>query len=275
MANFAADTAVEGHDGFYRARLSRDWEIWGPNGGYVAAIALRAAGAAAPLRRPASFACHFLNVAEFDLVDLQVTTLREAKRAASLRVAMTQKGRPILEAMAWVVAGGDGLAHDVTAMPAVASPSQLESVEDLVGPENYAPTYAFWRNLEVRPIDWIAWEQRRPSPPVWREWYRFRPRATFEDPFADAARCVVLIDTMLWPAASLPHAPDPSYVAPSLDLAVHFHRLVPTSEWLLCDATAPLATDGLIGGQARVWSEDGQLLASGCGQLLCKPRPVG
>src|SRR5882724_9471270 len=59
VSDFAIDTALEGSGGRFSARLSRDWEIWGPNGGYVAAIALRAAGAATPLRRPASFACHF------------------------------------------------------------------------------------------------------------------------------------------------------------------------------------------------------------------------
>src|SRR5262249_38784813 len=55
-----------GSAGPYRPRLSRDWEIWGPNGGYVAAIALRAAGVATALRRPASLAGHFLGVADFD-----------------------------------------------------------------------------------------------------------------------------------------------------------------------------------------------------------------
>ena len=44
MGDFEADTRLEGENGRYRASISRDWEIWGPNGGYVAAIALRAAG---------------------------------------------------------------------------------------------------------------------------------------------------------------------------------------------------------------------------------------
>ena len=47
--------------GRYHARLSKDWEIWGPNGGYLAAIALRAAGVLAQIRQPASFYCHFLS----------------------------------------------------------------------------------------------------------------------------------------------------------------------------------------------------------------------
>jgi len=38
------DTALEGGDGRYRAHLSPDWAIRGPNGGYLAVIAVRAAG---------------------------------------------------------------------------------------------------------------------------------------------------------------------------------------------------------------------------------------
>ena len=54
MAALDDDTALEGGDGHYRAHLSESWRIWGPNGGYLAVIALRAAGAHTPFRRPAS-----------------------------------------------------------------------------------------------------------------------------------------------------------------------------------------------------------------------------
>src|SRR5439155_10272366 len=87
MGDLARDTAIVGtDDGRYAATLSADWSIWGPSGGYVAAIALRAAGEGAALPRPASFVCHFLAVAEFAPVAITVTPLRESKRAASLRV---------------------------------------------------------------------------------------------------------------------------------------------------------------------------------------------
>jgi acyl-CoA thioesterase-2 len=275
VGDFAIDTAVEGDGGHYVAHLSRDWEIWGPNGGYTAAIALRAAGAAAALRRPASFACHYLSVAEFDRVDLTVTTLRAAKRAASLRVAMTQGDRRILEALVWVVDEGlQGMQHDETRMPAVPPPHELKSIDELVAPQDRSQRFRFWDNLDARPIEWMPWPERTPGPPVWREWYRFRPRATFDDPFTDAARSVLLIDTMSWPAACQPYVPDSGYVAPSLDVTVQFHRAAPDAEWLLCAAGAPIAEHGLIGGEARIWSPDGRLLASGGGQLLCRPRPA-
>ena len=273
MGDFAVDTAVEGCDGRYRATLSRDWEIWGPNGGYVAAIALRAAGAATSLPRPASFAGHFLAVAEFAEVDLQVTALRASSRAASLRVTMTQRDRPIFEAVVWVIGATDGLVHDAASMPAVPAPESLKPIEEFL-PEVQANRYRFWDNLEERPIDFVPWEQRRAGVPAWREWYRYRPRPTFEDPFVDAARALLLIDTMVWPAASRAYDANQSdYIAPSLDVTAQFHRLAPEAEWLLVDAVAPVATDGLIGGQSRIWSADGRLLASGTAHLLCRPAP--
>ncbi len=274
MGDFCADTEVRGNAGHYTARLSRDWEIWGPNGGYIAAIALRAAGAATALDRPASFSGHFLSVADFDVVDINVTTLRASRRAASLRVSMTQQNRPIFEAMVWAVGDSDGLVHDSLVMPDVASPAQLEPIEDIVSAEELSARSRFWNNFDERPRNFIPWAERRPGAPQWCEWYRFRPRALCDDAFADAARSLLLIDTMLWPAACQPHlGGDSGFVAPSLDVNATFHRLAPESEWLLVDAVAPVATDGLIGGQARVWSEDGRLLASGGGQLLCRPMP--
>ena len=78
----------------FTAMVHDDWEIWGPEGGYVAAIALRAAGAASPFARPASFFCHYLSVADFAPVDLVVTPLRSGRTVHSQRVEMSQEGRP-------------------------------------------------------------------------------------------------------------------------------------------------------------------------------------
>lgn len=273
MGDFAIDTAVEGVDGVYRARLSRDWEIWGPNGGYVAAIALRAAGASTTLQRPATFACHYLGVAEFEDVDLHVTTQRSSKRAASLGVAMTQKGRPILQAIVWVVAdGSQGFERDDARRPDAPQPAVLKSVEELITEKDDGPRFKFWENLECRPTKWTPRRLRRRGEARLLDWYRFRPRATFDDPFLDAARSLLLIDTMVWPANCRAY-PDEEivYIAPSLDVNVHFHGDEPDSEWLLVDATAPVASGGLICGRADVWSTTGRLIASGGSQLFCRP----
>jgi acyl-CoA thioesterase len=270
MGDLDRDTRLEGGDGHYRATLSADWEVWGPNGGYVAAIALRAAGAEARLRRPVSFAAHYLSVARFAPVDLEVTAVHRGRRSESRRVAMRQDGRPVLEAMVRTAAELPGLAHDVARAPDVPGPDGLRSARELY---DRPVSYPFWNNLEGRPADPAAWQDGRPSrDPVVREWYRFQPLARFADPFVDAGRALILIDTMVWPA-SCQHHVAPAFLAPSLDVVAWFHRTTHDAEWLLADASSPVADAGLIGGTVRVWDAGRRLVASGGAQLLCVPQP--
>ena len=272
MGDLALDTALEGSDGRYTAQVSRDWEIWGPNGGYIGAIALRAAGAYSRFDRPVTLVGHFLGVANFDdPVDLDVTTLREAKRAQSVRVSMTQGGQPIFDAMVWSVGEVEGLEHDVTEMPKVPDPESLRSAADRLAEAGVPSNFKFWDNFDQRPVTWIdRWEEREPTAPVAGDWYRFVPRSTFADPWLDACRSLILLDTLGWPAATRLHVKTP-YIAPSIDLSVAFHRFRPDEAWLYAQATAPSASGGLVACESRVWSRDGTLLALGAGQLLCRP----
>ena len=272
MGSLDIESAVEGGDGRFTAQVSRDWEIWGPNGGFLAMLALRAAGAHTDLRRPASFSCHFLGVADFDVVDLSVRTLRRTKRVESIAVSMSQRGSPILEAMIWVVGEVEGLTHDGWTMPAVESPRSLQTVPERI-PE--APTFPFWHNLECRPCDWIDdWENRPAGEFHENAWYRFRPTATFDDPFVDAGRSLLVLDTVFWPVAMRGHPDNTHWYAPSIDVQARFHALEPSSEFLLTDAHSPSARDGLVSGVGSVWSESGVLLATGGQQMLCRPRAL-
>ncbi|MEE9606759.1 MAG: thioesterase family protein [Myxococcota bacterium] len=268
MGDFEVDTRVEGGDGRYGATLHGDWEIWGPNGGYLAAIALRAAGREARIARPAAFAGHFLTVARFAPVDLEVTALRRGRRSESLRVSIRQAGRPIFEALVRTAEAGPGLEHDRSRPPDVPDPEGLKGADEL---RTDSPRYPFWNNLEARPVFPERFSEEPISrDPIWREWYRFRPRATFDDPFVDAGRSLLLIDTLSWPAACQPH-PEAAFMAPNLDVTAWFHRADPTGEWLLADHECQVAEGGLMGTHGRVWSRDGRLLASGGAQLLCIP----
>lgn len=275
MADLAKDTAVtERGDGLYEATLSADWEIWGPMGGYVAACALRAAGAATEHARPAAFSCHYLGVARFEPIDLVVTTQKRGRAATSQRVDVTQDSRPILSAMVWSVGEVEGLEHDETAMPDVAGPDELRDLRELL-PADAPPPYPFWNNLDAKPIEFEAeWPPTEPRPARWQEWLKFKPTATYDDPWIDATRSVILVDLPSWPAAYRPHAwKEPQFIAPTLDLNVAFHQPSSRHEWLLCEGAAPLSTGGLFGWTARVWSPGGALHASGGGQCLYRPLP--
>jgi acyl-CoA thioesterase II len=276
MGDLSVDTALEPlGDGRFSARLSRDWEIWGPMGGYVAAIALRAAGATNPFDRPATFYCHYLGVADFDTVDLEVTTLRSARTAISQRVSMRQGERAILDATVWSIGATDGLEHDEYLAPDVPPPTRLGSRDDL--PAHRRPPFPFWDNVEMRAVTYSeVWPPKDALPPVWQAWCRFRPRPTFEDdPWLDAARAVILLDVQSWPAASRFHAwKEPlGFIAPSLDVYVAFHEPAPTESWLLADGCAPVSLGGLLGWNGRLWTTRNRLVASGGGQALYRRIP--
>jgi len=265
MGDLQRDTEIEGAKGRYRATLSEDWAVWGPNGGYLAAIALRAAAAESRLPRPATFAAHYLAVAKFAPVDLEVTALRRGKRAESFQVLMSQEGAAIVAALVWTTEERPGLDHDFTITPEVPPPKGLRNTDELRGEP---PLYRFWNNLEQRPLSWDSNDPPAPTDPEFRSWFRYRPRACFADPFVDAARALILIDTLIWPAAWRHHLPQ-EYYAPSLDVVAWFHRPAIESEWLFADARAPLGRDGLIAGRADIWSATGELVASGGSQLAC------
>lgn len=273
MGDFEEQTAVESlGDGRYRATLHEEWRTWGPDGGYVAAVALRAAGAASRFDRPASIACQYLRVAEFGGVELRVTVLRAGKRSEALRVSLLQGDHAILEAGVWTVGAGQGLVHDHTTPPPVPPPDGLRNMRELTG--RAREDLGLWSCFERRPVAWVPWEERVASEPELREWFRFRPRETSSDPFADAARPLILIDTFSWPAIYGAHPVDGGeWIAPNLDLHVRFHRSAEQHAWLLCDSRADPAEDGLIGTEGRIWTAGGKLLASGSSQLFCRPRP--
>jgi acyl-CoA thioesterase II len=278
MGDLGIDTAVEGSDGTYTASLSSDWEIWGPMGGYVASTALRAAGAHTSFGRPANLAGHFLGVAAFGTVDIVTTTLRKAKKAESMRVSISQEGRPVFEALVWAVADDiAGLNHTAVEPPSDAGVpiehrTVLERVEAMGrDPE---PIYPFWENFEERPVDWVDdWEHRTPDAPTWTAWLRFVPEPDTSDPWVDASRLLVLVDIGSWPSVVRQHVDTAGLYAPSIDLACHFHRFRPASSHLLVHGTSPSGADGLVTSHQSVWSDDGTFLASGISQLLCRPTP--
>ncbi len=281
MGALGQDTAVTGESadgsGRYVGHLSEDWRIWGPNGGYLAAMALRAVGAHTGRARPASLTCQFLRVGRFEEVMLDVQTVRATRRADAVHVTMRQGDDAVLTAQVWAVDDTPGLVHDHAPMPEVPPAHECPTRQELMAaagaPDPPAP-FPFWGNFEQRPLGWIVdWESFTGGLPEATGWYRFVHEPTSGDPWVDAARPVILVDTFTWPAAVQAHGPN-EFIAPSLDLAVSLHHSVHDAEWLLVEGVAPVAHRGTIGCTGRVWTPDGRLAALGGGTLLCVPAPV-
>jgi len=268
MGDLAVDTRIEGEGGRYRAQLQEEWRVWGPNGGYLATIALRAAGAEARIPRPVAFAAHFVGIARFVPVEIEVVAVQRGRRSESLRVSLRQDGRAVLEALVRTAAEGEGLVHDAARAPAVPPPEGLPDMATVFAGEP-GPPFPFWNNIECRPPDGLAHKHRAlGGPPEANMWYRFRPTPRFDDPFVDAGRLLILLDVLPWSAAWAHHGPT-QYNAPNLDLVAWFHRPASHAAWLLGAGESPIGEGGLIGSAARVYDASGRLLASGGAQLLC------
>jgi acyl-CoA thioesterase II len=264
MGDLEKDTEVWLVGDESRALLREDWSMWGPFGGYLAAVALRAAGLSIPEYVPASISCAFLAVPAFAEVTLHTRVLRQTRRAAAVTVSMSQDGKTILDARVWGTTGADGFEHDAVDMPAVASPNGLRPSET----EELLEIYPAVRNLSLRVL-----EPERPGEARMRAWARFQPESVFQDPWVDCCRSVVLVDLPGYPAAVNRHGSDNGFYAPSLDLHLQFHRPVGAGDWLLVDGHSPAAAAGVLAWHNQIFSIDGQMIASGIGQSLCRPIP--
>jgi acyl-CoA thioesterase len=271
MGNLGSDTAIEpiGEDR-YRAALSPDWAMWGPNGGYLAAIALRAAGASANLARPASVSCGFLSTAKGAEVTLAVTRVRSGRRAELLSVTMLEGDRPIVAATVWAVASElEGPERQWRDMPDVPSPADVPTMAERVAAAGGRPI-PLWKNYEIRPVGELDAGPDRPAgDPRGHAWVKFVPQAEFpDDPWLDAGRCLIATDIIGFPSVAQGFAAsEVRFIAPTLDLQVAFHG-APAGEWLLVDAEGVRTGGGLAGARAQIWSPKSGLVSSGTQQMM-------
>ena len=275
MGDFDLDTSLAPiGDGSFTRAASREWEIWGPNGGYMAALALRAAGVHCGRPRPANASVHFLGVANFDdPLTITPSTLRQARSATSVAVHISQGGKPIVHALVWGIDDDlPGLDHEEAPMPSAPGWKSLPTSQERFAAAGIdAPNrFTFWNNFEQRPTEWIDdWDNRTPSTPNYLAWMKYLAADDQTDRWLHAARLLLLVDLGGWPSTNVRHN-DLRFIGPSIDVSCEFHRLDPTDTWHLLQGTSPHGSNGLIGTAQSVWNERGQLTASGISHLLCK-----
>ncbi len=270
MGNLANDTFVREEGGKLAATLSRDWEIWGPNGGYVASIALRAAGKVAPPdHRPATFSCQYLSAGQFADVEVEAEPVRKGRNAWCINVALVQNGKRFLQAQVWTTNKAEGPRKIDRKMPDVPPHATLKTWPELEPRPSGGSHFTFWDNIDAKPAYYLGpGDPQDPRGSVEQQWHSYRGFAATPDPFLDFARALILIDTMQWPAFCNGLAGRPDYIAPSIDVTAWFHEPPGAAEWLLVDGRADFAGSGLIHGNIHVWSEDGRLIASGGSNML-------
>lgn len=275
MAGFVEATAIRNEGDCDQASIDSDWFIWGPFGGYLAALAMRAMAARSAHRRPATFSCQYLNVGKAGSARVEVGFLKRGRSAECLRASIRQDGRSLLEAQAWIIADRlSGIEHDEVPSFAACAADGLADWQGF-GEEAKSP---IWHHIQRRPLPEFRSAPQSSGLPRWACWLKLKDNLPADDPALQAARAILWMDLAPWNAALNAHGWPTTHLAPTLDLTVQFQpdlyaAEVNTADWMLVETASPRAGAGLFGANTRLSSASGQLLAIGAAQGLCVPNP--
>ncbi|MFE6163381.1 acyl-CoA thioesterase [Streptomyces sp. NPDC056486] len=246
-------------------------------GGQVAAQALVAAGRTVPADRPAhSLHAYFLRAGDPGApIVYTVDRIRDGRSFTTRRVVAVQHGQPIFHLSASFQTYEEGLEHQ-TGMPSAPDPETLPTAAEML--PRHLPSHVAERLVEARAavdlryVDAPPWasvgQPREPRSQVW-----FRTNGKLDDVDNSANHTVdsllhvclatYVSDMTLLDSVLLAHGRGGwavgDVVGASLDHAMWFHRPFKADEWLLYDQESPSASGGRGLGQARIWTQDGQL----------------
>ncbi|MZD08278.1 acyl-CoA thioesterase II [Streptomyces sp. SID5785] len=241
-------------------------------GGQVAAQALVAAGRTVPADRHAhSLHAYFLVAGDPGApIVYTVDRIRDGRSFTTRRVVAVQHGQPIFHLSASFQTYEDGLDHQAP-MPSAPDPESLPTAAELL------PRYAdsvlsadvVARLLEAReaidlryvdapPFAFVG----KPQPPRSQVWFKAGGKLA-DDPLLHVCLATYVSDMTLLDSVLLAHGRGGwavgDVVGASLDHAMWFHRPFRADEWLLYDQESPSASGGRGLGQARIYTQDGQL----------------
>ena len=252
MSRFADDTAVTVlGDGRHAGTIHRAWWIQrGPNGGYLAAIVLRAIRAAVddPARLPRSLTLHYLRPPVEGPCEVVVVTERSGRGLTTVSARMCQEGRDVIVALAALGVDRPGPSLDDQRAPDVPAPHELAPP-----PAHEGIDIPIRHRYDVRPA--IGGSPFVPGPEALTGgWIR-----TVDDDPVDHVLLAALTDA--WPPAVFSRLEVPVGV-PTVDLTIHF-RHAPSGEpgWSLVRFRTQVAADGYLEEDGEIWSADGRLLA--------------
>jgi len=264
---FDADTALEDlGGGRFAVDVSERWWVEkGPNGGYVAALILRAIQAAVgPERAPRSLTVQFPRSPEAGAAEIAVTVEREGGSTTFVSARMEQAGE--LQATALAVLGKDWDAggYEELTMPDAGEPGELFAPD----PERVPGMPTMFQNYRIRPA--VGDDAFSGGAPYSGAWFRTREPRLLDAPLAAA-----ILDA--WFPAPFVRLDRP-VPAPTIDYTVHFRSPLPTpsasaEDPYLAVFKSGLARHGFFEEDGELWSADGVLLAQSRQLALLLDRP--
>ena len=240
-----------------------DWSAPpGPNGGYIAALHLRAIRAEIdePEKLPRSLTLHYLRPPAAGEVTIDVVVERRGRTATTCTARMSQGGKPLTIALAVLTTDYESAADWAPVMPEVDPPEAVEPLQ--FGADAGAP--AIFKKLETRvlfgPLPFTNGDEATTG-----GWLR----AAGEDRLTP--ELLTLYTDAWWPPPF--GVLDRVALAPTLELTIHFRSRLREDEdsLVLARFDAHASIDGLFDEQGEVWSRDGRLLAQSRQLALLRP----
>ncbi len=243
--------------------LAPRWDIVGrANGGYLLAIAARAATLATGRVDPVTITGHFLNPGSPGAVTVDVEVVKSGRRLATARSTMRDAtGRALVAAL-----GSYGELAETEAPERVeAAPPELPPVDACIRvepTETFPPPFMEQVDLRLHPEDvpfTAAGSRGRPRVRGWFRWPEAEP--------LDTLGLIVAADAF---PPSIFNADLPVAWTPTIELTTHV-RQRPVGDWLRCSFTTRFITGGFLEEDGELWDESDRLIAQSR-QLALLPR---
>lgn len=258
---FERDTAIEKvGDGRYRASLDAGWWVQrGPNGGYLAAIILRAIVDAVgdETRAPRSLTVHYATAPEEGEVVVATDIVRAGRSLTSCTARLHQDDRLVAVAVAACSSPREGPEFCDLVMPEATPAAELERRDLHAEAPRFARRWDSRWAVGTPPFD-ADGAPARSHVALGGSWMRLEEPQLFDAPaiaaLADAHIPPIFVRT------------DEPLVVPTVDLTVHFRRALPHPRisldgFLLAVFRTNAAADGFMEEDGEIWSPDGTLLA--------------
>ena len=253
MGDFERDTAVTRDGaGSYTCDIRPDWwVVAGPNGGYLAAILIRALEehlSGEPARPLRSLTVHYLCAPRQGPARIAVEIDRAGRSVSFVSVRLEQGERVCALARGVLALDREGFELAPGPPPEIAGPDDIDPLPRSDDAPPFGNQFDFRPAVGAPPFSGA-------DEALTGGWIRLSDRGRE----LDAALLAALCDSWYPAVFATTHEP---LAIPTLDLTVHLRAPVPRpDDWVLGLYRTRAARDGTLDEDATLWSRDGELLA--------------
>lgn len=251
--------------------LPKTWDFLMPSGGVLLSAVLGAMrdALADPRMHLVSATTLFCTPVESGKLTTEVRILRRGRTASQVAASMSgEAAQPGLEVIGIFARDRDGYPDVVEAeRPDVPPPGALPPA-----PANPRWRMRFFDNFEQRlAYGHFSWEEEEwtPGPARYARWIKYREPPRSADGLLDVLAYPPVMDLMPPALVHKVGREKANFIAPSLDLTVHFFERT-DREWLLVSGLCRRAYGGRASAQVELFDDTGRLLGYATQVMMLK-----